>query len=286
MGSQWSMGVVREAWRNMTSMDLEEIQAKWNLWMKMAAAEYDNPGILMNYEHFLKVFGLSKTKGHTLFEYMESDDGMRQATAAEVFGAIILLSKVDINHKIAFMFTAMDRNYDRHINRTELYMAMLLATRGVARLKRVAPPPIELLHELVGKCFGHEEVQLNTDGEVSNRDVIMWCKADDSVREYLVGLTQQKSTDIAGLYRQQEKILLKLAEIDARMYDMSQDKAEVNDDTTKNKAERGGDARDGLIVEMHVDDDDLDDFSGDEIEVAHLDQMGPKRCENDAEGKC
>jgi hypothetical protein len=285
MGSQWSMGVVREVWRNLMAMDMDEINAKWSLWMKTAAAEYDNPGILMTYEHFRKVFNLSKSKGHVLFEYFESEDGLRQATAAEVFGALVLLSKVDINQKIQFMFNAMDRNYDRHINRTELYMAMLLSTRGVARLKRIAPPPLELLHELVGDAFGHEEVQLNSDGEIFNKDVIMWCKADDSVREYLIGLTQQKSTDIAGLYRQQEKILLKLAQLDGRMYDMAQNQAEDTEDARASKAERGGDARDGLIVEMHVDDDDLDKFEGDNIEVAHLDQIGPKKTKQRRHGQ-
>ena len=97
MGSQWSLGVVREQWRNLTAMDLDEINAKWNLWMKIAASEYDNPGILMSYEHFLQVFDLTKAKGHPLFQYFESSDGLRQATATEVFGAIILLSKAKSN---------------------------------------------------------------------------------------------------------------------------------------------------------------------------------------------
>ena len=55
----------------------------------------------------------------------------------------------------------MDRNTDKKLNKTELLLAITVGTRGLARMKRVAPPPQDVLEDLADRAFSHEEVEFD-----------------------------------------------------------------------------------------------------------------------------
>ena len=75
MGAQFTLGVIPQKLKPLTKLSLVQLQGRWALWKKVAAGEYDNNGLLLTYEHFLKVFDFSRTgiEGNELFMYFESD---------------------------------------------------------------------------------------------------------------------------------------------------------------------------------------------------------------------
>ena len=153
----------------------------------------------------------------TYFQRGSSHDGPRRATAAEVFGALALAAPAEANAKVRFIFGLHDRDGDRRLNRVELALAVGTSSRGLARLKRNPfPPPDHVVARVVQGSFGHPDASLHPDtGDIGWLGVAAFLGGDKPCLAYFRGL-EAASFDAGGLYKRQEKLLLKLAHIDKR----------------------------------------------------------------------
>ena len=129
MGSHFSMGSMARQLEPLTDLKLDQLQAKWAVWQRVSAAEYDNPGFLITYEQFVDVFQLPKSVAHEVFMFFEAghEDAVaagvgfeRAASVAELFGGLVLLCKASQNEKIEFVFRVFDRNGDGSLTIDEI----------------------------------------------------------------------------------------------------------------------------------------------------------------------
>ena len=154
----------------------------------------------------------------TYFQRSSShDDGPRRATSAEVFGALALAAPAEANAKVRFIFRLHDHDCDQRLNRVELALAVGTASRGLARLKRNPfPPPDHVVARVVQGSFGHPDASLHPDtGDIGWLGIAAFLGSDKPCLAYFRGL-EAASFDASGLYKRQEKLLLKLAHVDKR----------------------------------------------------------------------
>ena len=190
--------------------------------MARAANPVDPEDHFMSYATFRKTFPrLAPSVAHKAFRsYFQSDGGGGggSATAAAVFGALALAAPAtDASAKVRFLFQLHDRDRDRRLNRVELTIAVSSASRGLARMKRNPfPPPDHVVARVVQGSFGHPDASLHPDtGDIGWLGVAAFLGGDKPCLAYFRGL-EAASFDAGGLYKRQEKLLLKLAHIDKR----------------------------------------------------------------------
>eukprot|EP00614_Pseudopedinella_elastica_P031207 CAMPEP_0172636036 /NCGR_PEP_ID=MMETSP1068-20121228/202141_1 /TAXON_ID=35684 /ORGANISM="Pseudopedinella elastica, Strain CCMP716" /LENGTH=311 /DNA_ID=CAMNT_0013448393 /DNA_START=92 /DNA_END=1023 /DNA_ORIENTATION=+ len=273
MGGQYSLGTAPVELEKFSRISrLEGALSRFRKHLRKTRA--DDPGHFMTYADFRVAFPLkSKEAAHKCFTkyFQRSDDdddgddgggesgAGRTAIVAEVFGALVLSCMADQTTKIRFLFDLHDRDRDRRLNRIELHIALETACQGLARLFRNPyPPPSKLVGKLVEEIFGAESTRLNAEGDVDATSVMAWVAADKRCMKYFANL-ESGSFDLGAMVRRQEKLLLELAEIDARIAGLDHETDLDLKGADRYVAERGGDLASGLLrVGMAVDEDPLE----------------------------
>jgi len=218
------------------------------------------------------VLELTPEVGHKHFSYFDQTRRGR-VSATEIWGALALCCSDREEPKVSFIYGLMDLDRDGALNRVELTLLLHAVGKGVARMKQIAAPPMDVVEGVVRGAFAQakhlkSELALTKD-LLDLYNFILFLKADDAIRRYLASLERAASADAEDLYKQQADLMLELAQIDSRLNEIDWKRAREAEDARAYEAERGGDVKRMVVLPMRGLYDDAS--SDEEAEVVHGD---------------
>lgn len=272
MGAQFSAGFVPRELRCHVERPLLRVKVLFDTFKRLCREDFDNNAMFITQDQFQKVMGFDVETAHKHFGYFDSTRRGR-ASAVVVWGALALCCAEREEPKIAFCFNELlDLDGDGALNEVELRLLIQSVATGVARIKQIRAPPIEVIDDIVQSAF--EQARFSGD-ELVEKGLLdlynfgMFLKAHDDMRKYLASLEREDSGDAEELYQQQAHLLLELAQLDCRLDEIDDQRARAAHDASLYEDERGGDVRRQLVVGLRGLYDEAS--SDDETEVLHGD---------------
>ena len=216
MGAQFSAGFVPRELRCHVERPLLRVKVLFDTFKRLCREDFDNNAMFITQDQFQKVMGFDVETAHKHFGYFDSTRRGR-ASAVVVWGALALCCAEREEPKIAFCFNELlDLDGDGALNEVELRLLIQSVATGVARIKQIRAPPIEVIDDIVQSAF--EQARFSGD-ELVEKGLLdlynfgMFLKAHDDMRKYLASLEREDSGDAEELYQQQAHLLLELAQL-------------------------------------------------------------------------
>lgn len=251
MGARYSTGIIPAELQRYTEMTIDQLQICHGKFLKCSLGD-GSDGMLVTRAHFSRAFGLESEVGFRHFNYWDPS-GRGIVSAIDVWGSLAICSSGREELKIKFIFGLMDLDHDGKLNRIETTLLIHGVCRGVARIKQISAPPPDAVQVVVDALFSEElngtSNRIKCD-HIDLKNLSHFLRVDESSRRFLSSLDRTSHADVQGLYEQEEKLLLELATIDARLNEIEAVQERQVDDMATYNAERGGDMKQGFLCAM------------------------------------
>ena len=203
MGAVYSSGFVPRELRPHLDRSLASVQSLYARFRRLCAEEWDNNAMFITREQFQRCLDLSTEDGHRHFSYFDRTR-RGKASATEVWGALALCCSDREEPKVSFVYSLVDLDGDKALNRVELTVLLRAVGAGVARIKQIKAPTLAVVEEVVDKAFA--QALATSDELAAEKGLLdlynfgMFLKADDAIRRYLASLEREASGDAEDLY--------------------------------------------------------------------------------------
>jgi len=160
----------------------------------------------------------------------------------DFWGALVLLSADDNDNKINHCFKLMDLNHDDYLSYSDVVIAMVCMTRGVANIRGYKQMPHEFIDKMIVEIFRVCKKSLIEDGEISLLDFRTVLLSDDLVGQYLSNLgVPVVEVDAAALVTKRSNLLKEAMIIRSKISETMCALAEHNEQEEQFGEGRGGD---------------------------------------------
>jgi hypothetical protein len=184
---------------------------------------------------------ISDEQIYLLEDLLSVNRDVRRVNSIDFWCALALASVGSSDDKISFCFHLMDGNNDNYLSYNELFVLMVCACRGVAKLKGLQPVPADRIDKLATAAFKSAEKTLQ-ESEISCEDFQSFLLTDDLCRSYLAALgAKLPPVDAAAIVLKRANILRELAEMKNRTDEILCEMDEI-EDKSSSQFERGGES--------------------------------------------
>jgi hypothetical protein len=127
-------------------------------------------------------------------------ESSRRVSIVEIFGGLALASPGPGYARIAFACSLLDADGDGKLNRAELSMAMVGASRGLARLRDSAVPKQDVVSSIAREAFLHRQNSNDASTDlVSFAEVGAFCQYNALCKSFLRGDARAVAADAMSL---------------------------------------------------------------------------------------
>lgn len=187
MGAVYSSGFVPKDLQHYQDYSLANVQTIYGKFRRLCESEFENNAMFLTKEQFTEVLDLSPEVGHKHFAYFDQTRRGR-VSAMEIWGAMALCCSDREEPKVGFIYTLMDLDKDGAVNRVELTLLLHAVGKGVARMKQIAAPGMDIVEDVVEAAFAQA---IEAGNELACKkdlldlyNFVLFLKADDAIRRY------------------------------------------------------------------------------------------------------
>jgi hypothetical protein len=255
MGAKYSQGAYPPHFKDglLKDLDINAVRLKVYLFERIKRgrfSKYQDLFITKNEVQYL--FQFSPRQIHEFFQLLDHEQ-LRRIPVYDLWGCLTLACSNSANEKVEFMFELLDTNKDGFVSKNDLENMFVCATRGFARLKAIAPPPMANLKDLCKKAIYNKSTILNEKGEIAVIDLKVFVMSSDSCRKYFSNLgTNVELKDENKLLQQRADMLHELLEVEYEMKELERTEFIREEDVVAYARERGGDERLVRITESQL----------------------------------